>query len=585
MTRRLVRAPLVVALAAVLAGGLVVATPAASVAKAGDLDPSFGTAGVATAPPSGTLPGTGASSLAIDSSGRIVTAGSAHDDMANQDVFTVHRFLPSGAIDDSFGDHGVAIVPMTTGYAINTVTGVGVQPDGHIVVGARVYPPDAVGLYAVMRLTAAGELDADFDGGVAANGILLLNVGPIVPPAGSEVARALTVDEAGRILMSGVTYYAGPPIATMHATMARLNPDGTGDTSFSGDGNFDLLLPTIASDFKAFADLAGAGGYALGGYTNPNAGPTVGQPSIIRVSETGDLVAGFTSPLSNTPGMSTTYWQDDHTKLGEITALVELADGGLVAGGYQNQGTGTAALAKYTTTGALDPSFGTAGVKLFQVGGDSSAINDLVAQPDGKVLAAMYGGPSQHGYVVRFTATGELDPTFGQGGVVETDPLAGTYALERQGDGKIVAVVNRGNPDTTLVRLLADPPPVAVSPSIQVTSPAGKKVKAKKFKAFAGTAGPAASVSLVQLAVQKVDKKLLKSDHRCLWLANHKGKFKKVKAKHKKCSVPVYRPATGTASWSYALRQQLPKAKYVLYAQVRLADGSTATVTTRFRVT
>jgi hypothetical protein len=109
-------------------------------------------------------------------------------------------------------------------------------------------------------------------------------------------------------------------------------------------------------------------------------------------------------------------------------------------------------------------------------------------------------------------------------------------------------------------------------------------VKAKKLKAFAGTAAPAASISLVQLAVQRVDKSLLKHDHRCLWLANHKGRFKKVKAKHKKCGVPVYRTATGTASWSYALRKPLAKGKYVLYAQVRLGDGSTSTVWKGFRV-
>jgi hypothetical protein len=208
----------------------------------------------------------------------------------------------------------------------------------------------------------------------------------------------------------------------------------------------------------------------------------------------------------------------------------------------------------------------------------------VVVQPDGKLVAAVSGTDANHGFVVRFTATGTLDPTFGSGGTVATDDTSGATALVLQGDGKVVDLARRGNPDTTLVRLLADPPPVAASPSIQVTSPAGKKVKAKKLKAFAGTAAPAASVSLVQLAVQKVDKKLLKSDHRCLWLANHKGKFKKVKAKHKKCSVPVYRPAAGTASWSYALRKQLPKAKYVLYAQVRLGDGSTSTLRIRFRV-
>ena len=236
MTRRLER----LLLAATLACAVLVAAPGAAGAAAGDFDPSFGTAGVATAPASGTLPATGASALTIDGVGRIVTVGSTYDTATSRWVFTIHRFLASGSIDDSFGTHGLAIVPITTGWSINQVTGVGVQPDGRIVLGARAYPTadPNTSRAAVVRLTSGGVLDTDFDGGVAGNGILLLTVGP---PTGSDVERRLTVDETGRILLSGGTYYSGPSQA--RAMMARLNPDGTFDSSFSGDGKFDLLLP------------------------------------------------------------------------------------------------------------------------------------------------------------------------------------------------------------------------------------------------------------------------------------------------------------------------------------------------------
>jgi uncharacterized delta-60 repeat protein len=432
-----------------------------------------------------------------------------------------------------------------------------------------------------VRLTSTGDLDNGFDGGVAANGILLLNVGP---PTGSEVERRLAVDETGRILISGVTYYAGPPM-TARATMARLNPDGTLDDTFSSDGRFDLLLPGGDPDLKAFADLPGANGYALGGMTIPNVGPTVRQPTIVRISESGELVTGFASSLSDTPGRSTTYWQDDPTELGEIYALAALADGGLIAGGYQNVAATTdAAIAKYTPTGALDPSFGTGGVALFQVGGGNSLLNDLALQPDGKIVAALGGTDANHGFVARFTSAGVLDPTFGAGGVVATDATNSTRALALQEDSKVVAIAPRGHPDTTLVRLLADTPAAATEPSIRVTAPAGKRVKAKKLKTFAGTAAPNGQVAGVRIAVQRVDRALLKQDQRCLWLRNHRGAFKNVKATHKSCSRPLYRAATGTATWSYKLRRSLDKGKYVLYAQVRLADGRTATVRKQFRV-
>ena len=580
MTRRVERALLAVALAC--AG--VVATPGPAGAAAGDFDPSFGTGGVATAPASGTLPATGAAALAIDPSGRIVAVGATFDTATSRWVFTIHRFLASGAIDAGFGTNGLAVVPITTGWSINAVTGVGLQPDGRIVLGARAYPTasPAADRYAVLRLTSTGVLDTDFDGGVAGNGILLLSVGP---GAGSDVERRLAVDETGRILVSGVTVYTGP--AQARATMARLNPDGTFDASFSGDGRFDLLMPTSDSDLKAFADLPGANGYALGGRTIPNIAPTIGQPTVVRISEAGELVTGFTSSLSDTPGRSTTYWQGDKAKLGEITALAGTPGGDLIAGGYQN--TGRAAVAKYTSSGGLDGAFGTGGVTLLQIAGGGSSVNDLVLQPDGKILAAMYGTGASRGYVARFTAAGVLDATFGTGGVVETDPTGNTDVLALQADGKIVAIAPRGHPDTTLVRLLGDPAPpsaapVAAGPSIQVTAPLGKVVKAKKLKALAGTAGPVGDVSVVQIALQRVDKRLLREKQRCLWLASHRGKFKKVPATQERCSQPLYRQATGTTAWSYGLRKPLPTGKYVLHVQVRLSDGRTATVQHTFRV-
>jgi hypothetical protein len=167
---------------------------------------------------------------------------------------------------------------------------------------------------------------------------------------------------------------------------------------------------------------------------------------------------------------------------------------------------------------------------------------------------------------------------------VATDSTSGARALTLQDDGRIVAIAPRGHPDTTLVRLLPDPPAAATEPSIRVTAPAGKRVKAKKLKAFAGTAGPTGQVTGVRIAVQRVDQALLRKDQRCLWLRNHRGTFKKVKATHKSCSRPLYRTATGTSAWTYSLRRTLDKGKYVLYAQVRLADGRTATVRKQFRV-
>ena len=65
--------------------------------------------------------------------------------------------------------------------------------------------------------------------------------------------------------------------------------------------------------------------------------------------------------------------------------------------------------------GNLDPSFGTGGVTRIAFGGPSA----LALQADGKIVVV--GGPSGFG-VARFNANGSLDTTFGAGGTVTTNP-------------------------------------------------------------------------------------------------------------------------------------------------------------------
>jgi uncharacterized repeat protein (TIGR02543 family) len=206
--------------------------------------------------------------------------------------------------------------------------------------------------------------------------------------------------------------------------------------------------------------------------------------------------------------------------------------------------------------------------------------------------AATVAGTVGSGFDYSPTVSGYPAPT------VTSDPLPGGLSLNAS-TGAItgtptvsgsfpvtLTATNASGSDTLDVDITISPvaPSQVPAPAIQVTSPIGKSVKAEALKALAGTAGPAGNVALVQVALQKVDKPLLKGEQRCLWLANHRGRFKQVEATQKKCNQPVYRNATGTAAWAYALRNPLEAGKYVLYAQVQLADGRTATVRKPFRV-
>jgi uncharacterized delta-60 repeat protein len=110
-------------------------------------------------------------------------------------------------------------------------------------------------------------------------------------------------------------------------------------------------------------------------------------------------------------------------------------------------GTGTDGLLieRYNANGSLDHSFGSGGLVnlLSSTYGDGYAV---AIQPDGKIVAtgaadaAGSGGTFPRVAVVRLSSNGSLDPSFGSGGidVLDLGAYSYAYAVALQGDGKIV---------------------------------------------------------------------------------------------------------------------------------------------------
>jgi uncharacterized delta-60 repeat protein len=122
-------------------------------------------------------------------------------------------------------------------------------------------------------------------------------------------------------------------------------------------------------------------------------------------------------------------------------------DGKILAGGgkYTSSSTVELAVVRYQPNGIVDPTFGTSGVVTTNVG-TIAEVESLVVQPDGKIVAAGYvddGAGNLSMALVRYDASGSLDPTFGSGGIVASTLGPGTgivRAVLLQPDGKLVAV-------------------------------------------------------------------------------------------------------------------------------------------------
>ncbi|HEX6430837.1 MAG TPA: T9SS type A sorting domain-containing protein [Niastella sp.] len=145
------------------------------------------------------------------------------------------------------------------------------------------------------------------------------------------------------------------------------------------------------------------------------------------------------------------------------TAMAFTSDGKLlVAGRIQNPD--SFLVARYTIDGALDVTFGTGGVvRVNSESNNSARAYGMALQSDGKIVLAGWNWPTTKDFcVMRFNADGTFDNSFGTGGKVTTPIGSGNDQARNvaiQSDGKIVvtgfSVNAAGNADYVVVRYTA----------------------------------------------------------------------------------------------------------------------------------
>ena len=120
---------------------------------------------------------------------------------------------------------------------------------------------------------------------------------------------------------------------------------------------------------------------------------------------------------------------------------VQPTDGSIVVAGFTTTGGGNASflLVRYTSSGSPDLSLGGTGTVTTAIGSGDAIINTLVLQPDGNLVVA---GSSKIGAKTVFalaryiSTTGALDPSFGSGGIVTTSISSGNGRGQWSGAAK-----------------------------------------------------------------------------------------------------------------------------------------------------
>ncbi len=407
-----------------------------------------------------------ANAVAVQPDGKIVLAGYCGNGSNND--FCVARLNPDGTLDASFdgpsgsGD-GKFLLPIGSGddYA----NAVAVQPDGKIVLAG--FCSNGSGYdFCVARLNPDGTLDTSFDGpGGSGNGRFLLPIG-----TSDDYATAVAVQPDGKIVLAGNCSNG----SNQDFCVARLNADGTLDASFdgpSGSGDGKFLLPVgTGDDYATTVTVQPDGKIVLAGFCHSGSNQDF---CVARLNSDGTLDTSFDGPSGSGDGK---FLLPIGTSSDYAYAVAVQPDGKIVLAGYCSNGSNNDfCVARLNPDGTLDASFDGPGGSgdgkfLLPIGTSNDVANALAVQPDGKIVLAGYchNGSNNDFCVARLNPDGTLDTSFdGPGGSGNGKFLLpiGTgndyvYALALQPDGKIVLAgrcQNGSNDDFCVARLIGGP--------------------------------------------------------------------------------------------------------------------------------
>lgn len=315
--------------------------------------------------------------------------------------YVLSRLNTDRTIDESFVE----------GYrgADNTVYALVTQPDGKILIGGRFSSYNGASRNKIARLNSDGSLDESFTPGTGTN---------------SEI-RAIALQPDGKILIAGdFTSYNG----ANRNKIARLNPDGSLDSSFKLEG-WDALIYAVALQPDGKILIAGDAFVFEG----------IATKKIARLNLDGSPDTSFNPGAGANNSIYAITLQPDGKILigGEFTSFNQIA---------RNK------IARLNSDGSLDESF-------YPGTGADNEVEALALQSDGKILIggffSSYNGVSRK-KIARLNPDGSLDSSF----VTSPDKYTEVKAIKIQADGRIILggifSVYNGFGQNNIVRLYAD---------------------------------------------------------------------------------------------------------------------------------
>jgi uncharacterized delta-60 repeat protein len=268
-----------------------------------------------------------------------------------------------------------------------TITAVATQSDASILVGGTFINVNGYDLRNIARFDSSGSLDTSFN--------------PLEPIELNGIVDAIAVQPDDKILISG--FFRKPGDST-ETRIARLNSDGTIDTSFISSANNSIRAITVQPDDKIL----------IGGIFSNISGSSIN--GITRLNSNGTLDTGFNVGTGATGGAvnAVTLQPDDKILIGGAFTAVS--------------GSTRTRITRINSNGTLDTSF---------ISSANNTVNAIFVQPDDKILiggAFTSVSGSTRTRITRLNSNGTLDTGFDTGAGANNT----VNAISLQSDNKIV---------------------------------------------------------------------------------------------------------------------------------------------------
>lgn len=350
--------------------------------------------------------------LALQGDGKIVVTGSSYNGKTTD--FAVARYKSNGNPDPGFGTAGLVRIDIAGGD--DRANGVVVAPSGTIFI-AGTAQVGKTNDFAVVSLTNQGTLSTTF----GKRGQVITEFG-----AADDYAYGICLQPDGRLIVAGHSMLGDSTVFTV----ARYKANGQLDETW-GTGQGRVYTSIGPYNDNAYAVTLQTDGKILVAGSSSNGKDQ--DFAVVRYLANGSLDFDFGTDgkvrTSMGPGIDNIY------------SVTVQPNGKIVAAGsYFNGFDFDIAVARYEASGILDSSFGGEGRMTLEMGYRYDAAYSVAIQNDGRLIVAGVTNDSvNYGFaLVRFKATGRIDPTFV--GDTESQRLVAraTLASERARNGQTV---------------------------------------------------------------------------------------------------------------------------------------------------